>query len=463
MNSLLKRRDTDMTTGNVVRLLIDFSIPLLIGNIFQQLYSTVDSIIVGNYIGSEALAAIGSTAPIVNMFIFFFAGMASGAGVVIANYYGAKDNENLHSAVQTTMFFTFILCALFTALGVALTPALLRMMKTPADVFPLAEQYLTMIFAGISTLLIYNMGSGILRAVGDSTRPLYILILCTVVNTVLDLIFIKGFGLGVRSAAVATIISQCISSVIVLYLLCNTDGAYRLCVSQPELNLCILRKICAIGLPSAVQMAITAFSNIFVQSYVNRFGSDAMAGWASYIKIDGFASQPIASLSVAVTTFMGQNIGAKRYHRAKDAPKIALMIGTVVMLVTCIPLIVFAPWFVSLFGDDPEVLYYGTFFMRLITPFYFIMMLCHIYSGALRGSGNAFASMLILLFSFVVCRQIYLYTVWTLTESFTAISLGFPVGWIICATIIIIFYYTRSEIRKNVRLYSSEEDLWSDS
>lgn len=462
MNRSLRHGDMDMTTGSIVRLLIKFTIPLLIGNIFQQLYNTVDSIIVGNYIGPEALAAIGSTTPIVNVFIFFFSGMASGAGVVISNYYGAKHDKKLHSSVQTTLYFTFIMCVIFTVLGVSLTPLLLRLMKTPTDVFPLAQTYLQTIFAGISTLLIYNMGSGILRAVGDSRRPLYVLILCTVINTILDLLFIKGLGMGVRSAAVATVLSQAISSVVVLVFLSNTDGAYRFKFLEPELNSGILKSIFSIGLPSAIQMSLTAFSNVFVMSYINRFGASVMAGWASYIKIDGFALQPITSLGIAVTTFIGQNIGARKFKRAKQSTGKALLIGLPILAFTILILMGLATQLSSLFSSDSEVIKYGAFFIRLSTPFYVFVLINQIYSGALRGSGNSISSMIILFSSFVVCRQIYLYVIWHISANLVYVALGYPFGWFIAALTLVIFYYTKSQINKNAKLYSSDSDVWPD-
>lgn len=448
MASVLKRRDTDMTEGSIPRLLIYFALPLLIGNIFQQLYNTVDSIVVGNYVNKQALAAVGCTGPIINTLIGLFAGLAAGAGVVISQYYGAKDREKLHSAVQTTITLTLIMCVALTVLGVALTPYMLKMMDTPDDVFVEAVEYLRIYFMGVSGLLLYNIGSGILRAVGDSTHPLYFLIFSALTNTVLDVLFVKFFHMGIAGAAIATVIAQCISALLVISMLIRSSADYRIDLRALQLRGSILRKVCAIGIPSALQLAVTAFSNIFVQSYINHFESSCMAGWAAYNKIDAFALLPMMSLSMAVTTFMGQNLGAGKLARAKKGPLVCLGISMIINVLILIPLILLAPQLVSLFNQEEEVLRFDTLFIRMISPFYLLCAINQILSGALRGAGDTKTSMFIMLGCFVVFRQIYLFIVYRLGGGIIPIALGYPAGWILCSSILLIYYLRGTWIKK---------------
>ena len=437
----LRRRDTDMTDGSIAKLLIAFSIPLLIGNIFQQLYNTVDSIIVGNYVSKQALAAVGCTGPIINALIGLFGGLSSGAGVVISQFYGAKDDEKLHSSVQTTIGLTLIMCLVITAMGVLLTPAMLRMMDTPADVFPEAAEYLRVYFWGISGMMIYNIGAGILRAVGDSTRPLYFLIFSAVMNTILDVILVRNFSMGIAGAAVATVISQALSALLVMGLLSRAKAAYRVEPLKIKISGRILRKICDIGIPSALQLAITAFSNIFVQSYINRFESSCMAGWTAYNKIDSFAMLPMMSLSIAISTFVGQNLGAGKLERAHTAPKYGLIMGLTFMAVMLVPLMLFAPVLTRLFNSEPEVVQFGTLFIRMISPFYIAFAINQVYLGALRGAGDTRSAMFITLGSFVVFRQIYLFIAYRLGGGITAIAMGYPAGWALCSILLLCYYY----------------------
>jgi len=450
--SVLQRKDTDMTYGSIPRLLITFAIPLLIGNLFQQLYNTVDSIVVGNFVSKQALAAVGCSTPIINMLIGVFMGFSSGAGVVISQYYGAKDGEKLHDAVQTAITLTLILCAVLTAVGVTAAPFLLRMMDTPADVFPEAVEYLRIFFWGMTGTLLYNMGAGVLRAVGDSTRPLYFLIFSTLLNTVLDVLFVRFFSWGIAGAAWATVISQCISALLVMLLLSRAKTDYRVDYRRLGIRGRILRKILAIGLPSALQLGITAFSNVFVQSYINRFDSSAMAGWAAYLKIDSFAMLPMMSLSLSITTFVGQNLGAGNRDRAISAPKLAMKMGLAVMVVILTPLMIFAPQLVRLFNGDPEVLRFGTWFIRVISPFYLTFSANQVYMGALRGAGNTRSPMFISLGSFVVFRQIYLFVSYRLGGGLLAVTLGYPAGWILCSVLLYFYYHSR----RNTLLYPPE-------
>ncbi len=417
----LRRTDTDMTKGSVLGQLVAFSVPLLIGNIFQQLYNTVDSVVVGNFVGKEALAAVGSVGPVINMLIGFFNGFATGAGVVISRHYGARQRENVRTAVQTTIAMTILMSIVLSVLGVVLTPALLRMMQTPEEVLAHASEYLQIYFAGLSGLLLYNMGAGILRAVGDTRRPLYFLIFSAVTNTVLDLLFVAVFHMGVAGVAIATILAQFASAALVLAVLTRTKGDYRI-----EWR--------------AVQLAVTAFSNIFVQSYINRFGADCMAGWTSYNKIDSFALLPITTISLAVTTFVGQNLGAGDHARAKQGTRTALLLSEAVTVVVLLPLMLLSPQLISLFNQEPEVLCYGTLFIRFISPFYLVICINQIISGSLRGAGDSRSCMLIMLGSFVLFRQIYLMIVYRVWGTVLPVAMGYPAGWVLCSVILLLYY-----------------------
>ena len=456
MASILRHRDTDMTEGNIARLLINFALPLLIGNIFQQLYNTVDSIVVGNYVSKQALAAVGCTGPIINALIGIFVGLSGGAGVVISQYYGAKDREKLHASVQTTVALTLIMCVVLTVLGVLFTPYMLRLMDTPDDVFPEAVEYLRIYFMGVSGLLLYNIGSGILRAVGDSTHPLYFLIFSALTNTVLDVLFVKFFHMGIAGAAIATVIAQCISALLVISMLIRSSADYRIDLRALQLRGSILRKVCAIGIPSALQLAVTAFSNIFVQSYINHFESSCMAGWAAYNKIDAFALLPMLTLSVAATTFVGQNVGAGNWERAKAGGWWAMIMATVSTLVILIPLMLFARPLCALFNQDEAMLAYGAYFIRVISPFYLIGNFNQIYAGVLRGAGDAARPTIIMLVSFVAFRQIYLFVTYRVFGTLLPVALGYPVGWVVCS-ILLFLYYRSGRWMKHSFLTASPE------
>ena len=320
---LRRSKDTDMTTGNISQHLINFALPLLVGNIFQQLYNTVDTWVVGNYVSNEAFSAVGSVGPIINMLIGFFTGLASGAGVVISQYYGAHKDEEVSKTVHTSLIMTLIMGVGFTFLGIFITPAMLRFMKTPDNVIPESTTYLRIYFGGILGLMVYNMGAGILRAVGDSTRPFIFLIVSAIINTILDLLFVLGFHMGVEGVALATIIAQFISAVLVIVVLMRSHTSIRVMVHALKLSKDILVKIIRVGFPAALQMAVTSFSNIFVQSYINSFGADGMSGWTAYNKIDQLALLPMQSLALASTTFVGQNLGANQVDRAKKGVRIS--------------------------------------------------------------------------------------------------------------------------------------------
>ena len=322
-----RRLDSDMTQGSIWRQLIEFAIPMIFGLIFQQLYNTVDTIVVGQFVGKEALAAVGTTSSIINTLVGFAAGLSTGASVVISQCYGSHDHKGLHNAVHTSICVTFLLSVAFTAVGVLGADTLLRLQSTPEDVFPEAHTYLTIYFSGLLGLLTYNMGSGILRAVGDSRRPLYFLIFSAVINTILDLVFVVLLGMGVEGVAYATIIAQFLSAALTLWVLTRDRAPYGIHWGHLSIDFPTLRRIISIGLPSGIQQAITSFSNVFVQGYINFFGSACMAGWSSYNKLDAFILIPMQAIAMASTTFVGQNFGARQIERARKGVRDAQILS----------------------------------------------------------------------------------------------------------------------------------------
>ncbi len=430
----------DMTEGNIVKLLITFAIPLLLGNIFQYLYNTVDSLVVGNFVGKEALAAVGSTTYIINTLVMFFGGISVGASVIISRYFGAHDDELLHKSIETTIALTFIGSVLCTVLGTLLAPILLRFMDTPEDVLPSSSVYLRIYFGGITGLMVYNMGSGILRAVGDTKRPLYFLIFSSILNIILDLVFVVAFDLGIAGVAYATVISQMISAMLVLLLLTKTSEKYQLVWKDLHVDLTLTKEILSVGLPVGIQQAVTSFSNVYVQSYINSFGSSGMAGWSCFTKIDSFLGLPLQSLAQAITTFAGQNVGAQNLKRVKDGVKASLKMSIPFLFAMATVLYVFAPQLVALFNQDPEVIYYGTLFLRLCVYVVPITSLTQIFAGTMRGVGSAKIPMYIMLASYVVFRQIYLFVMSHVAHSPYTIGFGYPAGWILCAILTTIAY-----------------------
>ncbi len=450
-----KAKDVDMTQGNITRHLISFALPLLIGNIFQQLYNTVDTWVVGNYVSNEAFSAVGSVGPIINMLIGFFMGLSSGAGVVISQYYGARRYEDVQKTVHTAIVMTLVIGVLFTGIGLAMIPYMLALMKTPADVLPESTAYLTIYFSGLMGLMLYNIGAGILRAVGDSKRPFYFLVVCAVMNTILDLVFVLYFKMGVKGVALATILSQGVSAALVVITLLRTDECIKVRIRSLRIHWSMLKKIILVGIPAAIQMAITSFSNIFVQSYINYFGSNCMAGWTAYAKIDQLLFLPMQSIALASTTFVGQNLGRNQVDRARKGVKQSLVIAILSTLTLMVPLLVFTENLVAFFNSKPEVVQYGTMLLRSLSPFYVLCCFNQIYSGALRGAGNSKAPMVIMLSSFVVFRQIYLFAMSRICNEIIPIAMSYPAGWLLCSTLTTIYYH-KAQLGKT-RLVEDEE------
>ena len=444
------RKSVDMTEGSIWRHLLMFAVPMLIGQIFQQLYNTVDSVVVGQFVGKQALAAVGSTGNIINALIGFFSGLSMGAGVVISQCFGAKDKKGVHDAVHTAVLLTFAAAVFCTILGCVATDPLLRMMSTPDDVIAEASTYLRIYFGGIVGLMVYNIGAGILRAVGDSRRPLYFLIFSACTNVVLDLLFVIVLKMGVAGVAWATVVSQVASAILILMLLSRTQEDHRLVYRDLRIHGHVLRRVLKIGLPAAIQTSVVSFSNVFVQAYINAFQSDCMAGWTSYNRLDAFAWLPMMCLGMANTTFVGQNLGAGNIARVKKGVRAGLVMSAAGTTVIVAILMLFADEALKLFNSDPQVLEYGRMFVLWMSPFYIPYCAMQIYSGALRGAGDGLSPMIITISSFVVFRQLFLLIGTQFIDSPLFVGMSYPAGWVmasVCTTLV----YHSGRWERNVR------------
>lgn len=436
-----KRQDVDMTHGNILRHIISFAFPLMLGNLFQQLYNMVDTWVLGAFVPGAAYSAVGMVTPVCNILIGFFLGLSAGAGVVISQYYGAQQYEKVQHAVHTALMMTLGLGVLFTIVGVLMTPYVLQMMNMTDAMRKEATTYLAIYFSGILGLMLYNIGSGILRAVGDSKRPFYFLVVCALLNTVLDLLFVLAFKMGVAGVAIATITAQAISALLVMVTLIRSDSCVKIHFRKLAVHWNFLKQIFQVGLPAALQMAITAFSNVFVQSYIIHFGEACAGGWTTYAKVDQLVMLPVQSISLGATTFVGQNLGKNQSERAKQGITVALLTALCAACILILPVVIFAPQIASFFKNDPGVVEYATLFLRWLTPFYLLFCINQVLIGALRGAGNSRAPMIISLCSFVGFRQLYLYIMANhICNEILPIAMSYPAGWFLCSLVMYIYY-----------------------
>ena len=400
----MERKNIDMTEGNPVKAIILFTLPLLLGNIFQQLYNVVDSMVVGNFVGYLALGAVSSSGSLIMLLIGLIQGISVGAGIVIAQYFGAHDEERMRKCIHTAVTFCFILGIFMTVIGFFISPLLLKIMNTPENVLPLSTKYFQTYFLGVIFTLLYNMGSAIFRAVGDSRHPLYFLIIACIVNIILDLLFVGVFGFGVVGVGVATMISQAVSMILTFWLLIKTKENYHFSFKEIGISKPELKKIIAYGVPTGIQNSIISFSNVFIQSNINAFGDIAQAGCGAYSKIEGFATMPSGSFSMALSTFVGQNIGAKKDERARKGAMQGLLVDLLITEFLGLILFALAPQILGLFTDKPEVIKIGALQTHIITPFYFLLAFSHGMSGIMRGAGHSKTPMFIMIICWVCVR-----------------------------------------------------------
>lgn len=429
-----------MTEGVIYKQILLFSLPLILGNLFQQLYNMVDSIVVGNFIGGHALAAVGAGFAIINLLIGLFMGLTTGAGVVISQFYGAGDSEKVRQAVHTAAAFTLIFGAALSVLGVILADHILIWTNTPPEVFTQASVYLRIFFSGMIFLSIYNMGSAILRAVGDSKTPLYYLGIACILNIVLDISFVAVIGMGVEGVAIATLIAQAVAALLVVLKLLRCKESYGLVLNQIKIHPLRLKRILIVGIPTGMQQMIISLSNVIVQSYINGFGADAMAGWSAYSKLDGILILPIMSFGLAMTTFTGQNIGAKRLDRIHKGVHSTLLMSCTFSVVTTVIMYVLGGSILTIFSNEPKVLEYGVYMLKGMIPFYFLLAVIQVFSGVISGSGNSFASMLIMVSNMCVLRVILLWFLSSRIDDVKFVFYGYIISWFTCSAGLLIYY-----------------------
>lgn len=435
------KKSTVMTEGSIWKKILFFSIPLILGNLFQQLYNTVDSIIVGNYIGSEALAAVGSSGSLINLLIGFCIGASAGAGVVIAQFYGAQDREGVRKAVHTTIAIAIAAGAVLTVVGIVATPILLKAMGTPQEVFDQASIYLKVYFGGILFSVVYNMSAGILNAVGNSKRSLVYLMIAATSNIFLDLLFVVVLKMGIVGAAIATDISQLLSCIFIILFLVRSEDVYRVKLKDIRCYDNLLGKILKIGLPTGVQNIVISLSNVIVQSSVNSFGAVAMAGFAAYIKVDGFNILPVLSFSMATTTFVGQNVGAGRLDRVKKGMYVSVAMGIIYTVCTGILLLTFAPQVIGVFTQNGKVVEYGVYIMKFFCPFYWMLGILHILAGTIRGTGKTMQAMVVFLFSLCIFRVLWIWGAMSVSHKIGGVMLGYPLSWLVGLVMILIYVW----------------------
>lgn len=438
----MKKQTKLMTQGSIQGHIIRFAIPIFLGNLFQQLYNTADSLVVGNFIGKESLAAITSCGSLIFMIVGFVQGIFVGAGVVISTHYGAGEVEQVHKAIHTTVAFSIVSGLFLTLFGYLFAPIILRWMGTPEDVFSEAEIYVQIYFLGISALVLYNSAAGILQAVGDSRHPLYFLVIAALLNIALDILFVAVFHMGIAGTAYATIISQAVSVVLSFRLLLTTTDIFKVKVKHIGFKKGMLSKILRLGIPSGIQNSVTSLANVVIQSSVNLFGAAAMAGTGAFMRIQGFAMIPITSFALAMTTFTGQNIGAREYDRVKKGARFGIVFSMFLAEGIGIILYLNAARLVALFSRDPSIIIYGVQKSQISSLFMFILALSHVMSGLFRGAGKSTVPMAVMLIFWCVIRVLYIKIGLFFLMDIRVVYWAHPITWTLSSIVFIIYYFT---------------------
>lgn len=438
-----------MTQGPIWKRITYFALPILLGNLFQQMYNTADSLIVGNFLGKNALAAVSSTGSLIFMLIGFLSGIAIGAGVVISRYFGGNKLEEMSQAVHTTVAFGLVAGVAMTAVGVGLSPQILRWMDTPENVMYNSQLYLSIYFMGSLGSVMYNACVGIMQAVGDSRHPLYYLIVSSVVNVVLDLFFIAVLGMGVDGAAWATIIAQYVSAIMCLWRLLRVKDNYRVELRKIRFHWDMLKRVVRFGLPSGVQNSIIAIANVVVQSNINHFGDAAMAGVGAYSKIEGFGFLPITSFTMAMTTFVGQNLGAGQIERTKRGARFGTITSVILAELIGVAVFIFAPQLIAAFDTSPDVIAYGVDKARTSVLFYCLLAFSHAMASILRGAGKAVVPMFVMMTCWCIIRVSFLAIAVPLTGSIQMVYWVYPLTWFL-SSVTFLWYYRRMDWNRNL-------------
>lgn len=438
-----------MTQGPIWKRITYFALPIFLGNLFQQMYNTADSLIVGNLLGKNALAAVSSTGSLIFMLIGFLSGIAIGAGVVISRYFGGNKLEEMSQAVHTTVAFGLVAGVVMTAVGVGLSPQILRWMDTPENVMYNSQLYLSIYFMGSLGSVMYNACVGIMQAVGDSRHPLYYLIVSSVVNVVLDLFFIAVLGMGVDGAAWATIIAQYVSAIMCLWRLLRVKDNYRVELRKIRFHWDMLKRVVRFGLPSGVQNSIIAIANVVVQSNINHFGDAAMAGVGAYSKIEGFGFLPITSFTMAMTTFVGQNLGAGQIERTKRGARFGTITSVILAELIGVAVFIFAPQLIAAFDTSPDVIAYGVDKARTSVLFYCLLAFSHAMASILRGAGKAVVPMFVMMICWCIIRVSFLAIAVPLTGSIQMVYWVYPLTWFL-SSVTFLWYYRRMDWNRNL-------------
>lgn len=438
-----------MTEGIIWKQLLLFSLPLLIGNLFQQLYNMVDSIVVGNFIGGSALAAVGAGSAVINLLIGLFMGLTTGAGVVIAQFYGARDQEKVHQAVHTSAAFVLIFGLVLTILGLMLCKPILSWIRTPANVFDQAALYLRIYFLGMIPLMIYNMAAGVLRSIGNSKSPLYYLAFACLLNIVLDILFVAVVGMNVEGVAIATVLAETLAAILATRKLLKTRDMYRFIPRCIRIYPDRLRRILIVGIPTGLQQMIISLSNLVVQSHINGFGSDAMAGWNAYSKVDGIMILPVMSFGLAITTFTGQNVGANRADRVHHGVKSCLKMSCGFTVCATFAVMIFCPMIIQIFTDETPVIEYGIHMLRSMIPAYFLLAIMQILAGAISGSGHSLPTMIIMVGNLCGVRILWLTLAGSFIHSLWLVYLSYLITWV-TGTLCLIGYYYKGSWKKEL-------------
>jgi len=436
----LHARNQTLTEGSIWKGMLLFALPVFLGNVFQQLYNAFDAWCVGNYIGDDALAAVSSSGSLIFMMVSFFNGVAMGAGVIIARAFGAKQHDPMRNAIHTAIAFGLVTGVVLTVAGVCLTPTILKWMGTPPDVLPQSITYFRYYFYGALFTVMYNIFVGILHAVGDSRHPLYYLIFSTFINIVLDILFVAVIGLGVGSAAIATVIAQGVSALLCLWHLVRIDAPYRVSIRKIRFHWDSFVQIIRYGLPSGVQNSVIALANVFVQSNINSFGMAAMAGCGSYSKLEGFAFLPVTCFTQALSTFVGQNLGAKQHSRVKKGVAFGVVCSCVMAELIGGLSYIFAPQLIGSFSETAEAIGFGSQHMRTICLFYFLLAFSHCIAGVMRGAGKATVPMFTMLACWCVFRVSYISVALKFANTLTTVSWAYPITWTLSSIIFLIYF-----------------------
>lgn len=430
----------DMTQGNPYSQIIAFALPIFLSQVFQQLYNTADTLIVGRFLGTNALAAVSSSGTLIFLLVSFFNGTSMGAGVVVSKYFGAKDNDKISRAIHTNIVFSLMCGVVLTLVGVFLTPTFLVWMKTDPDVLPEAIEYFRYFFLGSLAMIMYNACRGIMSALGDSKRPLYYLIFSSLLNVALDVLFVAGFGWGVWSAAVATVLSQAASVVLCLRHLLVKDQIYSVQLKKLRIDKAMLLEILRYGLPAGVQNSVIAFANTIVQTQINSFGKYATAAYGTHGKIEGFAFLPIVSFNMAISTFISQNLGAGLHDRVKQGARFGTVAAVLMAELVGVLCYIFAPQLIGLFDSNAEVIRLGTMQARTVSLFFFLLAYSHSIAAVCRGAGKAFVPMFIMLGVWCVLRICYIAYVSHTFGELSYIYWAYPITWAISSVMYLIYY-----------------------